>query len=213
MKKEAPQPVLVIGLGSPGADYCHTRHNLGFLTVDAFAAKHGFPNFAMVKDNTMVSEGMFADKAVILAKPQTFMNKSGISAKRLAKHYSLFKNKKFDNLWVINDDLDIRAGNLKISKSHGAAGHKGAQSIIDQMKTKNFVRFRLGIAPLDAATKKIPSDKLVLKKMSPEEQEFFSKAIDIAVLSLETALAQGIEKSMTEFNRPPALPTQKQTLV
>ena len=193
--------ILIIGLGNPGTDYYHTRHSLGFWVLDAFAAKHGFPDFNMVKDNTMVSQGLFAGKNVILAKPQTFMNKSGISATRLAKHYSLFKNKKFGNLWVINDDLDIAGGSLKISKNHGAAGHKGAQSIIDQMKTKNFVRFRLGIAPQDAASKKIPSDKLVLKKMSAEEQEFFSKAIDTAVSSLETALTESLEKAMTQFNR------------
>lgn len=202
-KKEEQNVFLIAGLGNPGADYYFTRHSLGFQVVDAFAVKHGFPKFSMIEDNSMVSEGIFAAKTVILAKPQTFMNKSGLGVKRLAKHYSLFKNKKFGNLWVINDDLDIPAGTIKISKNHGAAGHKGVQSIIDQIKTKNFIRWRIGIAPQDAVTKKIPGDKLVLKKIASDEQEFFSKVIETAVASLEAALVEGVEKAMTEFNHTP----------
>ena len=155
----------------------------------------------MVEDNAMVAVGEFGDKTVILAKPQTFMNKSGMAAKRLAKHYSLFKNKKFGNLWVVNDDLDIPAGKIKISKNRNAAGHKGVQSIIDQLKTKNFVRFRVGIAPQSADLKKIPGDKLVLKKISPAEQIEFDAVIGQTVRALEIALSEGIEKSMTEFNQ------------
>ncbi len=193
-------PILIAGLGNPGADYYSTRHSLGFWVVDRFANKHNFPEFKMVQNNSMVSEGIFGGKTVIIAKPQTFMNKSGLAVKRLARHYSLFQNKKFDTLWVVNDDLDIPAGNFKISKNHGAAGHKGVQSVIDQIKTKNFVRWRIGIAPQDAATKKIPADKLVLKKMTPPEQEMFAKTIEAAITSLEAALTGSIEKAMTEFN-------------
>ena len=193
--------ILIVGLGNPGQDYRQTRHNMGFMAADAVAKKHNFGDFAMVEDNAMVSAGEFGGKTVILAKPQTFMNKSGIAAKRLAKRYSLFKNKKFDNLWIINDDLDIPLGKIKISQNRNAAGHKGVQSIIGQMKTKNFVRFRVGIAPKTAAAKKIPADKLVLKKLSPKEQTEFDKVIDLTVSAIETALAEGIEKSMTESNR------------
>ncbi len=193
--------ILIVGLGNPGQAYRQTRHNMGFMAADAFSKKHNFGDFAMVEDNAMVSVGEFGGKTVILAKPQTFMNKSGIAAKRLAKRYSLFKNKKFDNLWVINDDLDIPLGKIKISQNRNAAGHKGAQSIIDQMKTKNFVRFRVGIAPHTATLKKIPGDKLVLKKISPKEQIEFDKVVDLTVSAIETALSEGIEKSMTEFNQ------------
>jgi PTH1 family peptidyl-tRNA hydrolase len=200
-KKMKNNPVLIIGLGNPGADYYHTRHSLGFMAVSAFAEKHNLGDFAMVEDNALVSEGVFGGTTVILAKPQTFMNKSGIAAKRLAKHYSLFKNKKYDNLWVINDDLDIPQGKIKISQNRNAAGHKGVQSIIDQLKTKNFVRFRIGIAPQTAELKKIPGDKLVLKKLSPNELAEFNAAINSTVAALELALSDGIEKSMTEFNQ------------
>ncbi len=193
--------VLIIGLGNPGADYYRTRHSLGFMAVDAFAKKHGFAAFTMVEDNTMAATGSFDDKTVILAKPQTFMNKSGYSAQRMAKHYSLFRNKKFDNFWVINDDLDIPQGKIKISQNRNAAGHKGVQSIIDQLKTKNFIRFRVGIAPQTATLKKISGDKLVLKKITPKEQIEFEKVIDLTVSALETALAEGIEKAMTAYNQ------------
>jgi peptidyl-tRNA hydrolase, PTH1 family len=193
--------VLILGLGNPGQDYYYTRHSLGFMVVDAFAKKHNFGDFVMVEDNTLACEGEFNGTRVILAKPQTFMNKSGIAAKRLAKHYSLFKNKKFDNLWIINDDLDIPQGKIKISQNRNAAGHKGVQSIIDQLKTKNFTRFRLGIAPLDTALKKIPGDKLVLKKLSEAEQIEFDKIIASTIAALDLALSEGPEKSMTEFNQ------------
>lgn len=193
--------ILIIGLGNPGADYYHTRHSLGFMVAAAFAKKHGFVDFAMVEDNTMASIGSFGDKTVILAKPQTFMNKSGYAAQRLAKHYSLFKNKNFNNLWVINDDLDILQGKIKISKNHGAAGHKGVQSIIDQLKTKDFTRFRIGIAPKTETLKKLPGNKLVLKKISLKDQTEFDKVIDSTVSALEIALTEGIEKAMTAHNQ------------
>jgi len=193
--------VLVIGLGNPGDAYYRTRHSLGFMVVDAFAQKHGFGPFSMVKNNTMASEGDFSAVRVILAKPQTFMNKSGDSAKRMIKHYSLPKGKNLPNLWVINDDLDIPLGKMKIAQNRGPAGHKGVQSIIDQLKTKNFVRFRLGIQPQTAALKKIPGDKLVLKKISLAEQVEFNKIIDLAVAAIETALTEGIDKAMTAFNQ------------
>jgi len=199
-KNDKQKTILIIGLGNPGKEYGNTRHSLGFMAVGAFAEKHAFPAFAMMEDNTMVSESQFANKTVILAKPQTFMNKSGYSAKKMVKYYSL-PNKILPNLWVINDDLDIPQGKIKISQNRGAAGHKGVQSIIDQLKTKNFVRFRIGIAPLTAPLKKIPGDKLVLKKLSPAEKIEFDKAIDSTVSALELALSEGIGKSMTEFNQ------------
>ena len=190
-----------MGLGNPGTNYYHTRHSIGFMVVDKFVEKHSFSAFSMVEDNTMASEGEFAGMRVILAKPQTFMNKSGESVKRVAKHYSLFKNKKHDNLWIINDDLDIPQGKLKIGQNRGAAGHKGVQSIIDQIKTKNFIRFRIGIQPQTAALKKIPGDKLVLKKISAKELAEFDKSVDLAVLALETGFAEGIAKAMTVYNQ------------
>lgn len=200
-KNDKQKIILIIGLGNPGKEYGNTRHSLGFMAIGAFAEKHAFPAFAMMEDNTLVSESQFAGKTVILAKPQTFMNKSGYSAKKMVKHYSLSKGKILPNLWVINDDLDIPQGKIKISQNRGAAGHKGVQSIIDQLKTKNFVRFRIGIAPLTAPLKKIPSDKLVLKKLSPAEKIEFGKAIDSTVSALELALSEGIEKSMTAYNQ------------
>jgi PTH1 family peptidyl-tRNA hydrolase len=200
-KDNGQKAVLIIGLGNPGKDYRNTRHSLGFMAVEAFAKKHSFPDFSMVEDNTMVSTGNLGDKTIILAKPQTFMNKSGYSAKRLAKHYSLFKGKDFSNFWVINDDLDIEQGKIKIVQNRGAAGHKGVQSIIDQMKTKNFVRFRLGIQPKTETQKKIPTEKLVLKKISPEEQVEFDKAVDLAIAAIEASINGGIEKAMTEYNQ------------
>ena len=200
-KTNERKTILIIGLGNPGGGYYHTRHSLGFMAVDRFAEKHSFPAFAMVESNTMASSGKFGDIDVVLAKPQTFMNKSGYSAKKMAKHYSLFKDKKFSNLWVINDDLDILTGKIKISQNRNAAGHKGVQSIIDQLKTKGFVRFRIGIQPTTEAGKKIPGDKLVLKVIPLKDRATFDKIVNDTVLAMETALGTGIEKAMTATNQ------------
>jgi peptidyl-tRNA hydrolase, PTH1 family len=200
-KTNTPKTILIIGLGNPGAGYYSTRHSAGFMVVDAFAGRHEFPEFEMEPDGVLISKKEMGGQIVILAKPQMFMNNSGKALAKFFSHLKIKKNKAYPNLWVINDDLDIPQGKIKIAKNRGAAGHKGVQSIIDNLKTKNFVRFRVGIAPLDPDLKKIPGDKLVLKKLSPAEQTEFDNAIDLTIAALDLALSAGLEKSMTEFNQ------------
>ncbi len=193
--------ILIVGLGNPGAEYHFTRHNLGFLAVDEFAKQHEFPNFKMEPDGVLTAKKEIFGLAVVLAKPQMFMNNSGKALVKLFSRLKIKKAKSYPNLWVVNDDLDIPQGKIKIAKNRGAAGHKGVQSIIDTLKTKNFIRFRIGIAPLAANLKKIPADKLVLKKFTLAEQTEFDKVIDLTAAALDLALASGLEKSMTEFNK------------
>jgi PTH1 family peptidyl-tRNA hydrolase len=196
-----PSPVLIIGLGNPGKQYYHTPHSLGFRAADALAEKFGFPAFKMREDMVMASEGTIGGKKVVLAKPQAFMNRSGVGVARIAKRYPLFKKRDYQNLWVINDDLDIPFGAIKIAKNRGAAGHKGVQSIIDQLKTRDFVRFRLGIQKPEVASGKITAEKFVLKKFSKKDESVANKAIEKTVDAIEKALKDGLEKAMTEFNR------------
>ncbi len=198
---EKPPAILIAGLGNPGDKYQNTPHNAGFLAVDEFARRFEFPEFEMAPDGILAARKEIFGKTVILAKPQMLMNNSGKALAKLFNHLKIRPKKSRPDLWVINDDLDIPLGKIKISRNRGAAGHKGAQSIIDQLKTKNFVRFRLGIAPLAAQAKKIPADKYVLKKITPAERVFLDQAIDSAVSALALALSGGIEKSMTEFNQ------------
>ncbi len=134
--------ILIVGLGNPGKKYQLTRHNIGFQVVDEFVKKNNFPDFKISKKfNALISEGIVDGAKVILAKPQTFMNNSGKAVKSLIRNWKL----EIRNLVVVHDDIDLPLGKIKISIGRGSAGHKGVQSIIDELATKNFVRFRIGI--------------------------------------------------------------------
>jgi peptidyl-tRNA hydrolase, PTH1 family len=195
------KPIFIVGLGNPGEQYRNTPHSAGFTVVDGFAKRFDFPDFKMEPDGILVSQKELCGRTVILAKPQMFMNNSGKALAKLLARQKIRKAKSYPNLWVINDDLDLPLGKIKIGQNRGSAGHKGVQSIIDQLKTKNFVRLRVGIQTPEAAGKSIPGHKFVLKKISPKEQIEFDKVTDMAVSALQIALADGIDKAMTAANQ------------
>src|SRR6056297_1213157 len=114
---------LVTGLGNPGKKFKNTRHNLGFEVINKLAQKHDFPQSKSL-GKSLISKGRIRQEKVTLAKPQTYMNKSGRAVKELLDHFSL----KTNNLILIHDDLDLLTGELKISKDRGAGGHNGVQS-------------------------------------------------------------------------------------
>src|SRR4051794_12093794 len=131
---------LVVGLGNPGAEYSNTPHNLGFMVVDALAARHAIR--VVRKENlSLVGLGSIAGKPVAVAKPQTFMNLSGPSVKGLLERYGLTP----DRLVVVYDELDLPWGSLRIRPKGSAAGHNGVKSIIGSLGTNEFPRIRLGI--------------------------------------------------------------------
>ena len=182
---------IIIGLGNPEKKHESTRHNLGRLIIKSFQEKVGFPDFKL--KNKM--KALISKKGkVILALPETFMNASGKSVKLLVKNYKL----KTNNIIVVHDDFDLELGKLRISKNRSSGGHKGIQSIINEIKTKDFIRFRIGIKP-----KRRPKnlDKFVLKKFTNQEKEIIKKAIKKCVEALEFALKQGLEKAMNEYNK------------
>ena len=191
--------ILIIGLGNPGKKYELSRHNLGFLVLDSFSRKNLFEFKSSKKFKSKISKGSFGRKRVILAKPQTFMNNSGKAVKLLTKSHRLDPK----NLIIVHDDIDLPLGKLKIVKNRGAAGHKGVQSIINEMKTKNFVRFRLGINPIYKTMKQWNNEtmkKFVLKKFTKKEKEVIKKVVENCVKALEITLKEGLEKAMNEFN-------------
>ena len=192
---------MILGLGNPGKKYDQTPHNLGFMVVDALVKHFSFPDFALRDDCVMASEGIADEQKIILAKPQMFMNRSGVAVKRIASHYPLLKKRGFRDLWVINDDLDLPFGKIRIGKNRGGAGHKGVQSVIDQIKTKDFVRFRLGIQKPEVANGKIIPEKFVLKKFPKKDAAVLKDIIDRTVKAVETALKESLDKAMTDFNR------------
>lgn len=168
---------LLIGLGNPGKKYENTRHNTGFMAIDAVATNFNFSAFGgstgggQSKFNAEISEGTIGDEKVILAKPQTFMNESGQTVKAITDYYKI----TVEDITVIHDDLDILLGEYKIARDRSSAGHKGVQSIIETLGTKNFARIRIGIGTED---KKIPAEAFVLENFTDQEKEVIDGIIE-----------------------------------
>lgn len=179
--------ILIVGLGNPGEKYQKTRHNFGFRVIDEFREKNNFSVFRLSKKfNALISEDSFNGKKIILAKPQTFMNNSGQTVKSLIAFYKI----KNENLIVIHDDLDLPLGKTKISENRGSAGHKGVQSIIDEIGTKNFTRFRLGIKPQQFRGLVHGTEKFVLEKFTKDEEKIVKQTIEQTVEAIETVIKQ-----------------------
>ncbi len=165
---------LIIGLGNPGEEYKKTRHNAGFLTIDKIANSFQFPVSSFQPDfNSEISQGLLDNEKIILVKPQTFMNESGKAIRAVLDYYKI----KPEDIIVIHDDLDIPLGEYKISKNKNSGGHKGVQSIIDHLGTKDFTRFRIGIG-IQNLSCKIPTEKFVLEKFSKNEIEVIEGVIE-----------------------------------
>lgn len=160
---------LIIGLGNPGTQYEQTRHNAGFLFLDVLREKYELPEFAFHKKfNADITEGFIeAQEKVILAKPQTFMNRSGQSVRALIDFYKIAP----EDIIVVADDLDIEIGNYKISENTRAAGHNGIQSIIDNIGTQGFTRVRIGVETVGGRSERgeIAGDKFVLQNFTTQE--------------------------------------------
>jgi len=179
---------IIIGLGNPGKKFENTRHNVGFMAIDEFAKKNSFPDFELEKKfDALVSE----DNDIMLAKPQTFMNESGKAVKKM-----LAKNNT-ENLIVIHDDIDLPVGKIKIIKDRGSAGHKGVESIIQNIGNENLIRIRVGIG----GNKNVDAMKIVLKNFSAEEQKLVNNAIQKAVDALNLFLKEGLDKTMNAYNK------------
>jgi PTH1 family peptidyl-tRNA hydrolase len=190
--------ILIVGLGNPGKKYEKTRHNLGFRVVNEFAKENNFPDFKLKKKFLAeIKEGKIAGEKIILAKPQTFMNNSGQSVRLLTRSYKLEPN----NLIIVHDDIDLTLGKIKIIKNRGSAGHKGVQSIIDKLGTKNFVRFRIGIQPTTYNLQLKTFEDFVLQKLNKEEEKILKEVIGRTCQAMETAIKEGIEKAMNKFNQ------------
>jgi len=187
--------IIIVGLGNPGSKYKNTRHNVGFQAVDRLQKKNNFPDFKLFsKFNALISEGVLENKKVIIAKPQTFMNDSGKTVKSLASFYKV--NDK--NILIVQDDIDLETGTIKISIGRGSAGHKGIESVIRELGANNFARIRIGIEPEDKTKKAL---ELVLKGFDKKEKERIDGALDNTCLALETAVKGGLERAMQEFNK------------
>ena len=196
---------LILGLGNPGDKYKKTRHNVGFRIVEEMKKRGDFPDFSSSKKaKSELCSGFLGGEKIILVKPQTLMNDSGKAAKFLISNLKFPSGGgtgKIKNLIVIHDDLDLPLGKIKIVKGRGAAGHKGVDSIIKELKTKSFVRFRVGIRAEKTRVKRKTMEGFVLQKFNKEEEVVLKRVIDDACRAIEMVLEKGLEKAMTEFNK------------
>lgn len=180
----------VIGLGNPGKEYDNTRHNSGRMAAEYFVKKNGLPKFEFdKKSNSLISKS----EKTLIALPETFMNKSGIAV------IKLFRPKKENrDLVVIHDDLDLSLGKIKISYGKNSGGHKGVESIMRALKTKNFIRIRIGII----SGKNKPADilKFIIGKFKPAEEKEFKKVLKKISEALAVMLENSPERAMSEFN-------------
>jgi len=184
---------LVAGLGNPGEEYALTPHNLGFLTVDRLAERHGI-RVNRRDSKALIGVGEIDGRAVMLAKPQTFMNLSGTSLQPLMEKHEI----ELGKLIVVYDELDLPWLDVRIKPKGSAAGHKGMKSVIQSMGTSEIVRMRLGIDP---GHPRGEGKDLVLAPFKRSQIKELEELVDYAADAVRSIIAEGVEKAMTRFNR------------
>ena len=186
---------LVVGLGNPGRDYANTRHNLGWIVIEAFAQKHRLRWKSEPAFEAEVARWEFAPGRMLwLAKPQTFMNGSGTSTAALARFYKLAP----ESVAIVYDDLNIDLGLVKVSVTGSAGGHNGVASVLEHLGD-GFARYRLGIGPKQPAQMDIKD--FVLGKFTPDQLSIIDQKITHHVQGLELLLTRGPDHAMNQLNR------------
>jgi peptidyl-tRNA hydrolase, PTH1 family len=183
---------LIVGLGNPGQKYQKTRHNMGFLTLQALAGRHQI-SIEKRKFDGHYGSGEILREKVILLTPLTYMNLSGQAVGSFLRYFQISSQ----NLMVIYDELDLPWGRMRITNKGGAAGHKGLLSILDQIQTPEFIRIRMGIG---RPPERMPAESYVLEPFSAEERKDLPRLIDRACEAIEIIMEQGITAAMNRFN-------------
>jgi len=185
---------LIIGLGNPGIEYQFTPHNLGFLTIDRIAQQCGV-EVRKRQCRALTARAVIGSEPVLLAKPETFMNLSGISVRELVGKHEL---RPEADLIVIYDELDLPLGMIRIRQRGSSAGHNGMESLIGALGTQEFLRIRLGIAP----DRKISDGvKYVLTPFRKKQLKVVDEVLDTAAEAVNVILKEGSAAAMNRFNR------------
>ena len=186
---------LIVGLGNPGREYRLNRHNAGFMTLDRFVERHGITGFTKMQSRALLATGRVAGAALVLAKPQTYMNLSGQAVASLLRFYEV----PLERLLVCSDDIDLPLGTLRLRAEGGSAGQKGLESVIAELGTKEFPRLRLGVG-------RPPGSKAaagyVLRDFKGEDLELMAVTLDRAVEAIESFVRDGLMLTMSRFNGP-----------
>jgi PTH1 family peptidyl-tRNA hydrolase len=198
---------LIIGLGNPDEKYKHTRHNIGFMVLEKLE-KELLPlnksEKAWVGEKKFTAELCRIGKNLLLAKPHTYMNRSGIAVSSLMNFYKI----AIDDLWVVHDDIDLPLGKIRIRRGGSSAGHNGVESIINHLRSPEFVRFRLGIGKgklniqrtADYNLHRREIEKYVLSLFRENEGGEVKKLIKNGVEAIKIALDKDINAAMNRFN-------------
>jgi len=183
---------LIVGLGNPGEQYQANRHNLGFLTVDYLAGRYGI-SLQRRGFDAFFGQGRIAKEAVLLAKPQTFMNLSGVAVEKLLAYFRT----DIEDMLVIHDDLDLPFPTVRLKKGGGSSGHKGLASIIEHLGSSDFFRVRIGIGK---PARKRMVESYVLSPFTAEEQRELPNIITAAGDAVGEIVENGIESAMRIYN-------------
>jgi peptidyl-tRNA hydrolase, PTH1 family len=193
---------LIVGLGNPGIEYQFTPHNLGFLTVDRLAERWRVE----VKNRhcqALTARTKVGEHEVLLAKPETYMNLSGLAVRELAEEYEV---RPEQDLTVIYDELDLPFGAIRIRPRGGTAGHNGMESIVGALGTEEFLRVRLGIAP---ERRVADGARYVLAQFRRSQYKAVDQILDTAADAVEAILQEGAAAAMNRFNRKPEKEEEK----
>ena len=185
---------LIVGLGNPGIEYQFTPHNLGFLTIDRIAHDLGI-EVRNRQCRALTARATIAGEPVVLAKPETYMNLSGLSVRELVAEHQVDVAR---DLIVIYDELDLPLGTIRIRQRGSSAGHNGMESILGALGTDEFLRIRLGVAPERKVT---DGAKYVLTSFRKAQEKVVVEIIDTAALAVGVILKEGPAAAMNRFNR------------
>ena len=185
---------LIVGLGNPGIEYQFTPHNLGFLAVDRIAEQCG-----VVVNNrhcrAQTARARIGNEDVVLAKPETYMNLSGMSVRELVEKYEA---QPASDLVVLYDELDLPFGTLRVRPRGRSAGHNGVESVIGALGTQEFMRIRMGVGPEHPVA---DGARYVLSQFKKAQYPVVNQVLDAAADAVKVILAEGIQAAMNRFNR------------
>lgn len=184
--------ILIVGLGNPGSGYANSRHNLGFRVVEKLS-KIVKVNFQVRKHRSLCTFFRCGNREVLMARPLTYMNRSGLSVSELVQNYGL----ELEEMLVVYDDLDLPPGSIRLRKKGGGAGHRGVQSIIDALGSDNFPRLRIGIGKAPPGQEIVD---FVLMPLKGTESDLIEAAVERAVSAVQVFVRDGLEQAMNEFN-------------
>jgi len=198
-RKDADSPkngsisLLIVGLGNPGTKYENTRHNVGFMSVDALAEHGGIP-MKKLKFQSLYGEGTLAGHKVLLLKPQTFMNQSGRAVRLAMEFYKLTPGR----VLIVYDDVSLATGTLRLRAKGSDGGHNGIKDIVYHLKTDVFLRLKIGVGAPPHPDYKMAD--WVLSEFTQAEQVVIDDAVKRSVSALASVLTIGIEAGMNRFN-------------